>query len=270
MADAAPIPVLINSHNRPVYLWASLDSLYRYTRQAHEFVLLDLASDDPLVDPVIRGFERRGMFARVIRAARNDAGELWQTIWSLTAGGGEFIALADSDVIVEDIEPCWLGRFVAHARHNPRLAMVGAAIDKSDFVTMQTARALEPGLDDEHLAALVKRYSNERSQDPSMTDADGLLHAHSPPGRLLLLRSAALRAVGPGEDGTLDQKFRDAGYDTGIAADVRHRHLSLLHLFDYPDYDIPKRDAHMAGHGRAGERHASEARQRDAAARAGE
>jgi len=72
-----------------------------------------------------------------------------------------------------------------------------------------------------------------------------LVYPHNPPGRLLLMRSRTLALVGAGTDGALDRKFRDAGYETGIATGVRHRHLSLLNLFDYPDYDIVNRDSFM-------------------------
>jgi hypothetical protein len=44
---------------------ASLDRLFWQTRFPHRFVLVDLASEDPLVRRVVSGFERRGMFARL-------------------------------------------------------------------------------------------------------------------------------------------------------------------------------------------------------------
>jgi hypothetical protein len=129
--------------------------------------------------------------------------------------------------------------------NNRQLAMVGPAIDQRDFVSWERARALEPDLEDERLASLIKLHSPERDQKLVCTDPGGLAYPHNPPGRLLLMRSVALARVGAGTDGTLDRKFRDAGYETGIAPDVRHRHLSLLNLFDYPEYDVAGRDAFM-------------------------
>lgn len=61
-----PITVLIQSRNRPLYLWACLDSLFTYTQRPARFILVDNASDDPAVLEVVRGFERRGMFAAVL------------------------------------------------------------------------------------------------------------------------------------------------------------------------------------------------------------
>jgi hypothetical protein len=240
-----PITVLISCRNRPLYLWASLDSLYRYTRYPHRFVLLDMASDDPLVGEVIKGFERRGMFSEVIRAPRNDPRELWKTIWSLVAGSGTCFGYTEGDVIVEGSDPCWLGAFVELMEQNQKLAMVGPAIDKQDFVSWECARTTEPDLDNEHLAALIKLHSPERDQDIGSASQGGLAYPHNPPGRLLLLRCTALAQVGAGTDATLNHKFREAGYDTGIARAVRHRHLSLLNLFDYPDYNTTDRNAFM-------------------------
>jgi hypothetical protein len=237
--------VLITCYNRPLYLWACLDSFYRHTRHPHRFTMLDMASEDPLVARVIAGYERRGMFSQVIRAPRNNAEELWKVLWSLVEGSGEVVGYAEGDVIVEDRDPCWLGAFMALMARHPRLAMVGSAIDTRDFVSWARARALEPDLEERQLAGLIKLQSPEREQDLSGMDGRDLAWPHNPPGRLLLLRSAALTRVGAGTDWVLDRRFRDAGYETGIATAVRHRHLSLLNLFDYPGYDTARRDAFM-------------------------
>jgi hypothetical protein len=237
-----PVTVLIVCYNRPLYLWACLDSLDRGTRYPHRFTLLDMASEDRLVDQVIAGFERRRMFSQVIRAPRNHPQELWKTLWSLVDGAGEFFGYVDGDVIVEDRDPCWLGAFVALMEQHPRLAMVGPAIDKRDFVSWERARALEPDIEGDRLADLIKLHSPERNQNVNRTDAHDLVYPHNPPGRLLLMRCTALTRIGAGTDGLLDRKFRDAGYETGIATGVRHRHLSLLNLFDYPEYDTVSRN----------------------------
>ena len=239
------VSVLITSFNRPLYLWSCLDSLYRHTRHPHRFTMLDMASDDPLVAQVIAGFDRRGMFSQVIRVPRNHIDELSKVMWPLVEEAGEFFGFIEGDVIVEDRDPCWLGTFVDLMVRRPRLAMVGAAIDRSDFVPLERARALEPDLDEPQLAGLIKLHSPERQQDLTGPEIGELASPHNPPGRLVLLRSAALKQVGGGTDGELDRKLRASGYETGIAVGVRHRHLSLLNLFDYAGYDTARRDAFM-------------------------
>jgi hypothetical protein len=205
--------------------------------------MLDMASEDLLVAQVIAGFERRGMFSQVIRAPRNHPEELSKVLWSVAASAGEYFGCVDGDVIVEDRDPCWLGAFADLMDRHPRLAMVGPAIDKRDFVSWERARAIEPGLEESQLAGLIKLYSPERTQNVECPDTQDLVYPHNPPGRLLLLRGAALARVGAGTDGVVDRKLRDAGYETGIAPSVRHRHLSLLDLFDYPGHDVVRRNA---------------------------
>jgi hypothetical protein len=121
--------------------------------------------------------------------------------------------------------------------------MLGSVIDKHDFVGFDEARRLEPHAEDQRLRDMVKWFSPERAQDPAAVEGSIFL-PHSPAGRLLLMRSEALAKVGAGDDGVLNEKFIAAGYETGIATAVRHRHLSLLHVYDYPEYDYDRRDAY--------------------------
>jgi hypothetical protein len=240
------VPVLISTKDRPLYLWATLDNLYRSTRYPHKFILLDMASEDPLVRRIVAGFERRGMFHEIVWATRNEPQVLWTVAWKILAEGAPYIGYVESDVLIEPTNPCWLEHFVGLMDRNPRLAMLGAAIDQRDFVDVETARRLEPRMPDPQLRALIKADSPERLQDVSGAEGADLFHPHNPAGRLLLLRSTALKEVGPGTDGQLHRKFIAAGYETGVATAVRHRHLSLLHIFDYPDYDTDARHRFMA------------------------
>jgi hypothetical protein len=243
---SAPIPVLISARNRPLYLWATLDNLYRTTRHPHRFVLIDMASDDPLVASVIAGFERRSMFDEVIRAPRNDPALLWEQVWRLAESAPCF-AYVEADVTIEPTEPCWLARMAALMEEDPALAMLGAAIDPRDFVDPAVARRLEPDMPDAMLRALIKQDSAERRQDVAQANGAAIFRPHNPAGRVLMLRSAPLREVGAGTDHHLDQLFAAAGYRTGIATGVKHRHLSLLHIYDYPGYDVGARNRYMGG-----------------------
>ena len=105
-ASEKPITVLISSRNRPIYLWACLDALWRHTSFPHRFILVDMASDDDLVAQVIRGFERRGMFAEVIRAERNDPAVLTRLVMHELDRWAPYFAYVESDVVVEETSPC--------------------------------------------------------------------------------------------------------------------------------------------------------------------
>ena len=242
-----PVTVLISSRNRPLYLWACLDALQRFTRYPHRFVLLDLASDDPLVMDVIRGFERRQMFAEVIMAKRNHSSVISELLQKDPSRWDPWLAYIETDVVIEDTSPCWLERMVSIMEQRPRLAMLGSAIDQRDFVDPETVAHLRRGEDDKLWRKLLKADSPERRQDIAAAQDDEVFEPHSPAGRLLLIRSEALRQVGLAPDTELNATLRRAGYEAGIATTVKHRHLSLLHVYDYPDYDIALRDQYMSG-----------------------
>jgi hypothetical protein len=243
----SPVTVFVHSRNRPLYLWASLDSLYRGTVHPHRFVFVDMASDDPLVRQVVAGFERRGMFAELVWVPRNTAIRFWTVIWERLPAIVPYFAHVETDVIVEGTEPCWLSRLAALMDANPRLAMLGAAIDERDFVSLDEARRVEPQADEDRLKNLIKFASPERGQDLFAAAGSPVISPYNPPGRILLVRTSALAEVGAADDGGLHAKFIEAGYETGIARTVRHRHLSLLHIYDHPQYDYDQRDAYVSG-----------------------
>jgi len=245
--EPSPITVFVHSHNRPVYLWASLDSLYRGTAYPHRFVFVDMASDDPLVRQVTAGFERRGMFSEVLWLPSNQASDFWAVPWERLPALGPYVAHIETDVIVEVTNPCWLSRLAGLMDANPRLAMLGAAIDTRDFVSLDEAQRIEPTADEPRLKNLIKFHGPERGQIGSRGADHAIFSPSIPPGRILLVRTEALAKVGAGDDGELHRKFVEAGYETGIAACVRHRHLSLLHIYDHPEYDYERRDAYVSG-----------------------
>jgi len=86
------------------------------------------------------------------------------------------------------------------------------------------------------LMSLIKANSPERAQ-PDAHGAD-IINPYKPAGRLLLARTETLDKTGAliGNK-KLCEAVNNAGYDVGITPKVEHRHLSLLNLFDYPEYD---------------------------------
>jgi hypothetical protein len=241
-----PLTVLISSRNRPLYLWACLDALYARTRFPCKFILVDMASDDPWVEKVIAGFERRGMFHQILRSPQNNLNVLAELVFREIGNWGPYFAYIESDVVVEDTEPCWLERMVALMDANPRLAMLGSAIDKRDFLEPAAIEHLREDRDEAHWRALIKADSPERGQDIASAEGKPLFSPHNPAGRLLMLRSEAIMKVGVAKDAVLDRLMREAGYETAVATQIRHRHLSLVQIFDYPDYDMSARDQFMS------------------------
>lgn len=239
-----PIPVFILSYNRPLYLWACLDSLYRHTRYPYRFILADNNSPDPQTREVIRGFERRGLFHAVHYCEENDP---LRVPWMIAQHAdliGDYFCLLESDVYLFDTQPCWLERLVLHLENNPRLAMLGSLVDKSDFVDPSEARRMAPELSDKQLEDLVKGKSPERNIVPT-EGSDLITEFNNPPGRVLLMRRCAIEEERYSSDFHWSERLRKAGYETATAANVLHRHLSLQNFYDYPDYDTRHRNEYF-------------------------
>jgi hypothetical protein len=234
--DIGTVYVIIRSWNRPLYLWACLDSVYRGTQSACRFVFLDNGSTDALVRPIVSGFERRGMFAAVHFMERNHAANQRMIVEQYRPAMGRYCVLVDADIVVEKTEPDWLQRMVAIMERDPRLGALGSMVDASDFIDPQRARQVAPELSEELTDELIKARSPERRLPVSTAEH---MDPIPPAGRLLMMRAELLDSVGlPTGNLALCEAVQAAGYSTSIANGVRHRHLSLLNLFDYPDYDV--------------------------------
>ncbi len=235
-----PIPVFMLSYERPLYLWACLDSLFRYTKYPCRFIIADNNSQDPLVRKVINGFERRKMFHAVHLCEDND---LARVEWMLSAHRellGDYWVYCESDVVVGPSLPCWLERFSNHMVANPKLGMLGSYIDTSDFVSLEHGRRLYASATEDELAAIIKLNSPERAIDA--IEKAPIISPFNPPGRLLIMRTETLEKVPFQPDNLMHRGMLKSGYETGIATDVVHRHLSLMNVFDYADYDMELRD----------------------------
>jgi hypothetical protein len=235
--------VLILSYERPIYLWATLDSLYRATRSDADFIIVDSASQDPLVHKVIDGFDRRGMFSEILKLTSNDTTWADPFFSGRREALGEIFYYVDGDVVVEDSGDCWIRKFEKVVQGNPRLAMLGSKIDRADFedpaaIERRLGRTLSK---DERQQ--IKFSSPERTMpDIGPTEVSS---PFNPPGRLMALRTAPvydlLGTVMRHTDGKMHEILRANGWETGIYGGVVHRHLSLCNFFDYPEYSMAGR-----------------------------
>ena len=230
-----PVTVIILSWNRPLYLWTCLDSLYRYTRHPARFILVDNSSDDPGIPRVIAGFERRGMFAAVERHTTNSPLNLAYAIERHQHSLSDYLVYIESDVAVFDTEPCWLTRMRTVMDSDPKLGLLGSYIDTRDFIDPAVARRTEPDLAERIFNGLIKAPSPERRLSPVPPEAT-VIDPFNPPGRLVMMRKEFMHLAFVGTDSDNYRNVKAAGIAAGIATQVRHRHLSLLNFFDYPDY----------------------------------
>lgn len=236
--------VFILSWQRPLYLWACLDSLHKTTTAPCSFVLLDNASADPLVQRVIDSFEARGLFHRVHRRSENSPFALTEAVKEHEAELGDHFGFIENDVLVLPSQPSWLEEFQSLCAADPKLAMLGSLVDKSDFIDPAWAAERFPDISPKQLEFLTKTKSKERTLADHYDER--LIDVINPPGRFLYLKTEAFLRTGDLPDYRMSVAVKELGYSCGIATRVRHRHLSLANAFDYPEYDGADRSAFFA------------------------
>ena len=225
----------ILSWNRPIYLWATLESLYRNTAVDMNFVLLDNNSTDPLVAHVVQSFERRGMFKEVQMCSDNipNRVELW--ISQNKPDLGEYFFFVENDVEVP-ASPCWATTYIETYNAHQNVGMVGSLCDKTDFVDEEKILSQNPGISQKDLDYYVYGGSRAVEKTASLpTDRDSTVGDFpNPPGRLLLLDTAAIAECGFETDYRLAKNLVQSGYSWYITPKFVHRHLSLMNYYDYP------------------------------------
>ncbi|MFN9644323.1 MAG: glycosyltransferase family 2 protein [Cyanobacteriota bacterium] len=254
LSGEEPITIFLASCGRPLYLWQCLDALWRHTRTPTRVVLLDNADPSPLVGEVIEGFQRRGLFAEVVRFPTNSWNNLRTAYRERLAGVGAIHAYMESDVVIQAGAGCWLATMTRILAAHPWIGMLGSLIEPGDFVSPQAALALTGG-DGEAATFLAKLNSPERaflSPSPWTTEqtrafflTEPPFPLSNPPGRLLLLRTDAMKEIEVLPDAQLAEAFRGRGMRPAVTPLVRHRHLSLLNIYDYQRYSGSERDAYF-------------------------
>lgn len=246
--------VFILSWERPIYLWACLDSLFRTTKYPCNFVIADNASTNPLTHEVIDGFERRGMFHAVHREKDNHPRRLEWLINKYWDEIGDYFVIVEADITIVPRKPCWLQTFASHLDADPIIGAIGSRVYQPDFVSMEEARRVQPDAKDDDLSFLIKDKAPMRKYRHTEKE---IIEPHNPPLRLLALRKTAYEEVGFGRDIEIHRNLVARGWRSVISTRVVHRHLSLLNIYDYPAYNRKERDSffdkgmNRAAHGRA-------------------
>lgn len=244
-----PITVFIASWGRPIYLWACLDALYRRTQTPARIILLNNAHPDPLVGEVINGFERRGLFTEVVNFSTNTFENIRSAYHERLSGIGSLHVYLESDCLISDTPYCWLDVMREIMEEQQTLGILGSLIEPDDFVEVDKALSLTGG-DLVTAEFLAKLKSPERAFIDNNTWAESSqkfaitqppFPLSNPPGRLMMLRTDLMKEVGFRVDGELAAVLGHRGFASAVTPLVRHRHLSLLNIYDYADYDAVHR-----------------------------
>lgn len=252
-----PCTIFVASWSRPIHLWVALDALWRSTRSPARVVLLDNHCDDPCKDRVIAGFERRGLFAEIVRFPDNRFDNIVGGYRDRLQECGPVHVFLEGDAAIVPHDRCWLETLSGILAAHPRIGMLGSLIDPADFVMeSQVATQAAPSTRDRRFLAKCDSPERAFAEDPAWADparefflTQPPCPIPNPPGRLLMLDTAAMRDIGLRTDNHLAAAFRDRGMTPAVTARVRHRHLSLLNIFDYAEYSAENRDTFFADRG---------------------
>ena len=236
--------ILMLVHDRPIYLYMTLDSLQRATLSPYRLTVFHHLSGDPLVSQVLQGFLARGVIDQIIEIPDETVAyvKLFRMASARGLRDGEVFFWLEDDVVIEADSRCWIAKMLAAFGADDRLAMAGSAIDKSDFID---PGALQAVLGRDLTAAeltVIKAASPERHQEFENGEMVGRTHGVA--GRFMGLRSAAITEDVINLDYLMNRALHAAGWTTRVLPDVRHRHMSLQNYYDYPDYMV-RRDRHM-------------------------
>lgn len=226
------IPIIYQAWERPLYLWASLDSLARCDLSGAELLCANNYSQDPLVKKVLRSFVSRGVINQLLEFKSNSPYNTLKQINAALKTNNEFIVYLEADVAIDHSYFDWLSIYVNIMNKNPKLGLLGSLCNKNDFI--------DPSSVSPKFHEIIKAQSPERYFD-APTDIE-ICDPFNPPGRILIARTAAVREVGWGSDAQLYKKMKEAGWEAAITGKVVHRHLSLQNFFDYPEYDVENRN----------------------------
>ena len=248
------ILIFVVSHGRPIYLWNCLDALFRHTQTPARVVLADNWHPDREVDRVIAGFEKRGLVHELHRFDTNSVQNIATVYENALKSAGPFHVFLESDACIVPIAgKCWLSEMKRIFESRPEIGMLGSAIDTTDFVVRSaTELACTEHKQTEEIQFLAKLNSPERAfldDDSWFKPTRDFFYTEppcplsNPPGRLLMLSTPVVQEAGWLPDAKLAEQFRLRGMRPAISPKIRHRHLSLLNIFDYPESSASERNA---------------------------
>jgi Glycosyl transferase family 2 len=199
--------IIMLTHNRLEHLVATVDALEQRTQAPYRLTIVDNASG-----PDVRNWlsSERHRFHRVILRPVNEF------LRSLNVGIAETVSdpfmVTDPDLIVPELEPCWLTRLHTLMARHPDFGLLGVGLDQSNLPSVQ---------------------------EPEQIDASEIVDGEiveRPVGSVLtLIRRDAL--VAPYEtDWATCQSVERAGYRYGWAPEVRAYHLGWDDYRLYPSH----------------------------------
>ncbi|MBI5575333.1 MAG: glycosyltransferase [Deltaproteobacteria bacterium] len=152
--------LVMPNFNSKGFVEKCLDSLLRTTDHRHRIIIVDDASTDPEVGPMLRGYAERWSHIRYIRLNVN---------MGFPGAVNTGIAASDRDIVVvnsdTEFTPGWLARMDRCRRSDPRIHIVSPLSNNATICSvpqMNMKNLLKPGVTADDMARLVAGTSLRR------------------------------------------------------------------------------------------------------------
>ena len=156
-AAACDYDILIPVFNAPDDVQRCIESLLRNTKSRHTIYLLDDASPDQRLAPLLAGFAARHSHIKVVTAEKNGG---------FVANMNRGFALSRRDVVIlnsdTEVTPGWLDRMDRCRRSHPAIGIVCPLSNNATILSvpkMNARNVLPPGMSPDAFAKLVVQHS---------------------------------------------------------------------------------------------------------------
>lgn len=215
------IDIVLLTYNRLNYLRQTIAAIIERTHHPYRLIVVDNASTDPEVKVYLEGQQQKGVISELIFNPANQLLRGWYS--GLTKVRSQVFAISDPDIIVPQVQPCWLTRLVSLLEEFPRLTRVGLSLDPRDVPPCWTAKQAE------RLCFCTGPYFN-RQQKLRMADIDTTIQ---------LIRAEPFGQNGGFQPVELNMDFwkKMRGFGVSAAAqDLVARHLGWREYLEEPAY----------------------------------
>jgi hypothetical protein len=137
MAD--PIDIVLLTFNRLDYLIATVDSLEARTTKPYRLTIVDNASGADVRQWLA---DNRHRFHQVILRPTNEHLPAFQH--GIDATTSDPYVLAEPDLIVPDLQPCWLTRLHGHLEANPDFGLIGMGLEPVNRPSVLGPEVIDP------------------------------------------------------------------------------------------------------------------------------